>query len=266
MTPKTKPCLVACSVFKDEIKKLIEQDELDAEMVFVSKYFHVDYTPIEKNLRPVIEYALQRYHGNVILVYGDLCLGMKDQMNKLAKEYGIVKIDALNCIDCQLGGKGKSLEVDPNQDLFFLSPGMMDFFRHSRDMMRKEGFEEKVIKELFKDLRGIVVLDTLGNCSKLVEEINELDTGLEILETRNIGCEGVKDVIHEAMERNKKIKRISDRMTYCPTCGSTNIFWASGLPQLWSLWECKECNYKGAFVLEDGTLGAKLRKEWKIKG
>ena len=173
MTPKTKTCLVACSVFKDEIKKLIEQNELDAEMVFVSKYFHVDYTQTEKNLRLVIEHSLERYPGNVILVYGDLCLGMNDQMNKLAEEYGIVKIDALNCVDCQLGGKGKYLEADPNQDLFL-------------------------------DLRGIVILDTLGNYSELIEDINKLDTGLEILETRNVGCESVKKVIQEAIEKKPK--------------------------------------------------------------
>ena len=70
----------------------------------------------------------------------------------------------------------------------------------------------------------------------------------------------------KAIEQNNKIKRISQRIKYCPTCGSANIFWASGLPQLWSLWECKECNYTGALVLEDGKLGAKLRKEWKNKG
>lgn len=69
----------------------------------------------------------------------------------------------------------------------------------------------------------------------------------------------------EATERNDKSKSGSDRVKYCPTCGSTNIFWASGLPQLWSLWECRECGYKGALVLEDGNLGAKLRKEWKKK-
>jgi hypothetical protein len=204
LTTKTKPCLVACSVFKDELKKLIENGELDAETVFVSKYFHVDYAKIEKNLRPVLEHTLQRYNGNVILVYGDLCLGMKDQMNNLAKEYGIVKIDALNCIDCQMGGKGKSMEADPNQDLFFLSPGMMDFFRHAKDMMKKEGFEETNIKELFKDLSGIIVLDTLGNGPKLIEEIKQLDTGLDILETRFVGCENVKNVIQEAIEKHQK--------------------------------------------------------------
>jgi transposase-like protein len=59
------------------------------------------------------------------------------------------------------------------------------------------------------------------------------------------------------------MEKSSKRTKYCPTCGSTNIFWASGLPQLWSLWECKKCGYRGALVVEDGDLGAKLREEWK---
>jgi len=55
------------------------------------------------------------------------------------------------------------------------------------------------------------------------------------------------------------------RTKACPKCGSTNVFWASGLPQLWSLWECRECGYHGTLILEDSKLAAKLRKEWKKK-
>lgn len=69
----------------------------------------------------------------------------------------------------------------------------------------------------------------------------------------------------KSKERKNEPKRVSDKIKYCPTCGSTNIFWASGLPQLWSIWECKECGYKGALVLEGGNLGVKLRKEWEKK-
>ncbi|MGA2954173.1 MAG: DUF1638 domain-containing protein, partial [Thermodesulfobacteriota bacterium] len=132
MKQKAKPCLVSCSVLRKEIEKLVQQGELDADVVFVSKYFHVDYAQLEKNLRPVIEKALERYPERVILVYGDLCLGMDDEMKKLAEQYGIVKVDALNCIDCQLGGKGKFLEADPQHDLMFLTPGMTDFFSHAK--------------------------------------------------------------------------------------------------------------------------------------
>jgi len=89
---ETKPCIIACSGLKDEIAKLVNEGNLSADLLFVSKYFHVDYAQIEKHLRPVIERALKSHPENVILVYGDLCLGMDNEMKKLAEEYGIVKV------------------------------------------------------------------------------------------------------------------------------------------------------------------------------
>ena len=204
MKPEEKLCLVACSVLREEIEKLVQNGELDAEVLFVSKYFHVDYAQIEKNLRPTIEKALRRHPKKVILVYGDLCLGMDNEMKRLAEEYGIVKVDALNCVDCQLGGGGKFLEADPHQDLLFLSPGMTDFFSHTKVLMRKEGIDEAAAKQLFKGLRGIVLLDTLGDSARLKAEAEKLDTGLEILETKHVGCENVKNIIREAIERNRQ--------------------------------------------------------------
>jgi predicted RNA-binding Zn-ribbon protein involved in translation (DUF1610 family) len=64
-------------------------------------------------------------------------------------------------------------------------------------------------------------------------------------------------------EKAEQIKRVSNHVKYCPRCGSTKVFWGGGLPQLWSVWECKNCGYKGALILEDGTLGQKLQEEWK---
>jgi ribosomal protein L37AE/L43A len=52
---------------------------------------------------------------------------------------------------------------------------------------------------------------------------------------------------------------------FCPKCGSINIFWASGLPQLWSIWECRDCGYRGAFVLEDSKLAERLREDYAKK-
>ncbi|MFA5363595.1 MAG: hypothetical protein WC325_00240 [Candidatus Bathyarchaeia archaeon] len=52
---------------------------------------------------------------------------------------------------------------------------------------------------------------------------------------------------------------------FCPQCGSTDINWAQGLPQLWSLWECRNCGYHGAFILENGNLAQKLQEEWAKK-
>jgi gluconate kinase len=48
-----KVCIVSCSVLKEELQQLVKQGSLEAELVFVSKYFHVDYELVEKNLRKV---------------------------------------------------------------------------------------------------------------------------------------------------------------------------------------------------------------------
>jgi predicted RNA-binding Zn-ribbon protein involved in translation (DUF1610 family) len=58
----------------------------------------------------------------------------------------------------------------------------------------------------------------------------------------------------------KKHKKQS--VKFCPKCGSTNVFWASGLPQLWSIWECRNCGYRGSLILEDGKLAEKLRRNY----
>jgi len=62
--------------------------------------------------------------------------------------------------------------------------------------------------------------------------------------------------------QNKKSKF---SVKFCPKCGSPDVFWAQGLPQLWSLCQCKNCGYHGAFILENGDLAEKLQDEWRDK-
>ena len=69
----------------------------------------------------------------------------------------------------------------------------------------------------------------------------------------------------DAPKKNRK--RGKDRFSpkFCPKCGSTDVFWAQGLPQFWSLWQCKNCGYHGALILESGNLAVKLREQWANK-
>ena len=201
MNEKTKICLVSCSVLKEEIEQLINQGSLDADVVYVSKFFHVDYEAVENNLRKVLEQTLKRFKGKVVLVYGDLCMGQDNEMKKLAQEYGIAKVDAVNCIDCQLGGKGKFFEADPEHNLMFMGPGMIGFFRHAKEQMLKEGIDEAAFAGMFNGIKGIVLLDTCGDAEKCKEEIEKSGMGLCILETRKIGLENVKQVLLEAIEK-----------------------------------------------------------------
>jgi hypothetical protein len=206
MSEKTKLCLVSCSVLKEELERLVKKENLNVELVFVSKYFHIDYEAVEKNLRKVLEHTLKRFEGQVVLVYGDLCLGQNGEMKKLAEEYGIVKVDAVNCIDCQLGGKGKFFEVDPEHNLMFMGPGMIGFFNHAKEKMLKEGMDDATFANMFSGIKGIVLLDTCDNAEKLQKELEKSGMGLQILETREIGLEGLRQVIFDAIQHARRAK------------------------------------------------------------
>ncbi len=201
MKQKQKVCLVACSVLKEEIQQLINQGKLNAEAVYVSKFFHIDYAAVENNVRKVLEQTQKRFKGKIVLVYGDLCLGQDNEMKKLAEEYGIAKVDAVNCIDCQLGGKGKFFEADPEHNLMFMGPGMVGFFKHAKEMMLKEGVDETAFAKMFNGIKGIVLLDTCGDAEKCVIDIKESGMNLAILETRRIGLDNVKRVILDAIDQ-----------------------------------------------------------------
>ena len=81
-------------------------------------------------------------------------------MTKLAKEYGVVKVDAVNCVDCQLGGKGVSLTADPEHNLMFMGPGMVEFFSHMKQQLLKEGVDEGAFAGMFSGIKGFVLLST----------------------------------------------------------------------------------------------------------
>ena len=125
-------------------------------------------------------------------------------MKKLAEEYGVAKVDALNCIDCLLGGKGEVNETDSDHNLLFLYPGMIGFLGHFKDKAQQENIDEDAFNSLFNGLKGIVFLDTLEEAEKNKEEIEKLNTGLTILETKKVGLDNLKRLIQEAMEGNKR--------------------------------------------------------------
>ena len=198
---KGKPCLVSCSALKAEIQELVKKGDLDADLVFVSKFFHGDYALLEKNLREVLKRTLSRFSEKVILVYGDLCLGPNNEMKQLGEEYGVVKVDGVTCIDCLLGGKGKFFEADPTHKLLLLDPGMIGFYQYLKNKARQEGIDEDAFRQFLSSLNGIMFLDTLGEAEKNLEEIDKLNFGLPVLEIKKIGSHNLNLVILEAIKR-----------------------------------------------------------------
>lgn len=160
----------------------------------------MDYKLLEDNLRQTIK-KTTRANKKTVLVHGDLCLGSNGEMKSLAEEYNMSKVDALNCTDCLLGGKGKILEVDSHRELLILHPGMIEFFYDFKNKLKQEGVDEDTFKNLFNQLKGVVLLDTLDEAEKNKIEVENLHIGLKILEVKKLGLEKLKQVISEATYR-----------------------------------------------------------------
>jgi len=192
---------------RKEIEKLIGEKRLDVDIVFLDAGLHVVYAELEKALTSTLKKHADRASEGIIVVYGDMChYGIK----RIIKQYSnAVKVDALNCIDCLLGGHQKLLEADPDGSHFYLSPGWMPsnlkknkYFREIFDW-NLEG-----ITEQFEHLSGVIVIDSLDNLDELESDINEFcdNTGLQVKETKTVGLDGLKAVIDEAAKKlqNKK--------------------------------------------------------------
>ena len=52
-------------------------------------------------------------------------------------------------------------------------------------------------------------------------------------------------------------------MKFCPKCGSTNIDWL--IPHDRQKWQCKNCGYIGAFIVDDDKIADKIREEYNKK-
>jgi hypothetical protein len=191
---KTKPLLISCGILQPEIDRLISQDEISAEVIFLNKYLHMDYS----KLNQVLKASLKKHQDRkTVVVYGDVCLGFHNEMQTLIDEFGSVKVKALNCIDCLLGGSGKLLEIDPDHVYIFLTPGFIDFFESLLTGSKVEN------RQLFHMLQGILVIDSLGNAGQYQKRIESLSDqiGLPVLEYKPVGLHGLKAVIQEAVSR-----------------------------------------------------------------
>lgn len=194
---EVRPRLISCGILRKEIGKLVEEGSLDVDPHFLGEGLHSDYGRLEKALRGALEEHLKDCQGRVIVVYGDLCLGFNNEMRELMGKYGVVKVDALNCIDCLLGGKGRLLKVDPKHEYLFLNPAWIKF-----SARLKIGSKEEA-RKLFSVLKGIVLIDSLGDLDDykaVIEDFSDY-VGLPILERKEVGLDGLRGVLIEAINR-----------------------------------------------------------------
>ena len=192
------PCIISCGILKDELQRLQETGDIQADIHFLSENLHYDYNRLEKGLRRAMESYGQKRPGGIVVVYGDLCLGFNGEMARLVETYKATKVDGLNCIDCLLGGQGKLLELDPEHTVLFLHPGFIRFFE------RMNQVAPEITPQMFNALKGMLLLDTLGNLDRYQARIETISkhTGLPVIDRKMVGVEGLKTVMLEALHRH----------------------------------------------------------------
>jgi len=202
MNEAQRPCLIACGIFRQELEQIAKDAKLSVDIEYLDPGLHNDPECLENELKKAIGDRRQKLQNNIVIIYGDVCLGFQNEMKALTENYGLVKVDALNCIDCLLGGKGKLLEIDPQHEYFFLNPAWIELEFGNRD--KSKDIEEA--QEEFSVLKGLFLLDTLGDLDDYSEDIEIIReyTGLPVVERKNIGIEGIQKVVLESIERLAK--------------------------------------------------------------
>ncbi len=194
--------IVCCGILKKEIQKLVTENSLQVKLHFLDAGLHIDYAKLEKVLTSAIEVCSKRGAKGVVVVYGDLC---HPKIKKIVGKYSnSMKVNALNCIDCLLGGHGKLLQIDPNSDHFYLSPGWMPSSVENNEYFRQVfDWSQKQIKTLFIDLKGVILIDSLGNLDEFESDVEKFcyNTGLKVTNKKEVGIRGLKAVLLEAIKK-----------------------------------------------------------------
>jgi uncharacterized protein DUF1638 len=192
------PCIISCGILRKELDQLREQGHINAPIHYLNTKLHSSYARLERVLSGTIEYHQSKGNAGIVVIYGDVCLGFKGEMETLLKKYGVSKVDGLNCIDCLLGGRGRLLSIDPDHKFLFLNPAFIDFMDVIRERPRQ------VVRQQFSMLEGIILLDALGDLDTYREDIEAIAdlTGLPVVDRKNVGLGGLGALVAEALQRN----------------------------------------------------------------
>ncbi len=202
MTRNNRPLLLSCGILREEIEKLVKENQLDVDVVFLDAGLHAVYSELEKAVTTALDEHSKHAKNGIVLVYGDMC---HPRLKKIVRNCdNVVKVDAMNCIDCLFGGHQKVLEADPKYSHFYLSPGWMPS-NLKKNKNFKEIFDWNIEdkKEQFTELDGLIIVDSLGNLDELETDIKEFisNSGLEVKEQKSVGLDGLKSVIDEAIKK-----------------------------------------------------------------
>jgi len=152
MAVKQQVCGIACGIFKDEIKSLLDLGRLNIPFFFIDSMLHMHPDILETEMEKLIEDKLGKFK-RIVIVFGDC----HSKTVELTKNPRVTWVKAANCIEIMLG-RDKFRELRKTKT-FFLMPEWTE--RWEKIMHGELGLNTGNAKMIMQDLHAsLTFLDT----------------------------------------------------------------------------------------------------------
>lgn len=192
---KVDKILIACGIFKDEIKFLLERKRglSDIEVIWLDAGLHSDLKLLESELSSAIDNAKTIGNGDVKILYGNGCL---PQIKSIADSKGVHFISTKNCLSAFLGEE-KSIELEQNNTML-MTPSWVRVW--PANMKRFFGWNEVDFRMNLGRYERILVLDS-GVNSLTEDEILEFFDLVQVpVEFMNLNLDHFDNILNWLLE------------------------------------------------------------------
>ena len=80
----------------------------------------------------------------------------------------------LTALTVNLAEKENSLKADPEHNFMFMGPGMIEFFKHVKEELLKEGVDEAAFANMFSGIKGIRAFGYLWQHRKMQRRVGKI--------------------------------------------------------------------------------------------
>lgn len=192
---KVDKILIACGIFKDEIKFLLERKRglSDIEVIWLDAGLHSDLKLLESELSSAIDNAKTIGNGDVKILYGNGCL---PRIKSIADSKGVHIISTKNCLSAFLGEE-KSIELEQNNTML-MTPSWVRVW--PANMKRFFGWNEVDFRMNLGRYERILVLDS-GVNSLTEDEILEFFDLVQVpVEFMNLNLDHFDNILNLLLE------------------------------------------------------------------
>jgi len=187
---------IACSIFKNEIKKMNDRGELDFDIKYMSSMLHMYPSKLQKKLSEKVAKDAGSYE-KITLLYGD-CHPFMHEMDELTN---VKRTQGINCVEILLG-KERFRKLR-KEGVFFFMP---EWTIRWEEVFRNElGLNPELAKEFMQEMHSkLVYLDTgqIPIPDDILKKISEY-TGLNY-EIIKVELEMMRTEIEKTFDRMKK--------------------------------------------------------------